>query len=199
MPSLARAVARAVSKNEGDVQSIRKLAEGGFNRSFEISLKDGLEVVARLPYPSTLPKRYAVASEVATLDLVRSYGIPVPRVYDYSLNSDNPVGCEYILMEKMAGTEIGHTWYNLSMQQKKSLTFKVAKLEAILFFIPLPAYGSVYYKRDLATTDRCIDIPDRDGLCIGPIAALSWWHDRRELISIDRGPCMWKSPQIKPY
>src|SRR5271155_1500008 len=156
---LKRTVIQAVDRCEDDIQSFCKLAEGGFNRTFEITMKDSLQIIARLPYPSTLPKRYAVASEVATMDLIRSYGLPVPRIYGYSTTPNNPVGSEYIIMEKTVGKEVGHTWYDLSVKERKSITLEVAKLEAILFSIPLPAFGSVYYKRDLADTDQSIDIP----------------------------------------
>lgn len=186
---LKRTVTQAVSRCEADIQSFHKLAEGGFNRTFEITMKDGLQTVARLPYPSTLPKRYAVASEVATMDLVRSYGLPVPQIYAYSTTPNNPVGSEYIIMEKIVGREVGHAWYDLSMKERKSITSEVARLEEILFSISLPAYGSVYYKRDLAATDQSIDIPAHHGLCIGPDVALGWWYDRRDTLSIDRGPC----------
>jgi aminoglycoside phosphotransferase (APT) family kinase protein len=105
--ALRKAVAQAVSRDEDDIDCLRKLAEGRFNRTFEVSMKDGLRIVCRLPYPSTLPKRYAVASEVATMDFVRLYGLPVPQIYDYSVTADNPIGSEYI-MEKVAGKEVGH-------------------------------------------------------------------------------------------
>ncbi|RMD43642.1 hypothetical protein DV735_g1434, partial [Chaetothyriales sp. CBS 134920] len=185
---LKRAVAQAVNHSEDDIQGFRKLAEGGFNRTFEITMKDGLQTIARLPYPSTLPKRYAVASEVATMDLLRSYGLPVPQVHGYSVTSNNPVGCEYIIMEKMAGKEIGNAWYDMSVSERKSVTSEVTKLEAIMFSIPLPGFGSIYHKRDLAATDKSIDIPAHQGLCIGPDAALEWWCDGRDSLAIDRGP-----------
>ncbi|RMZ77268.1 hypothetical protein DV738_g4502, partial [Chaetothyriales sp. CBS 135597] len=185
---LKRAVAQAVNHSEDDIQGFRKLAEGGFNRTFEITMKDGLQTIARLPYPSTLPKRYAVASEVATMDLLRSYGLPVPQVHGYSVTSNNPVGCEYIIMEKMPGKEIGNAWYDMSVSERKSVTSEVAKLEAIMFSIPLPGFGSIYHKRDLAATDKSIDIPAHQGLCIGPDAALEWWCDGRDSLAIDRGP-----------
>ena len=196
VPELKRIVAKAVNKDEEDVESLSKLAEGGFNRTFKITMKDGLQIIARMPYPSTLPKRYAVASEVATMDLVRTYGLPVPRIYAYAITADNPVGSEYIIMEKVQGREIGHAWYDLSVQEKKKVTLDVAKLEASLFTISLPASGSVYYKKDLLATDRSIDIQGHDGLCIGPDVALSWWYDRRDSLFIDRGPCKYKCSSL---
>lgn len=144
---------QAVDRCEDDIRSFRKFAEGGFNRTFEITMKDGQQIVARLPYPSTLPKRYAVASEVATVDLIRFYGLPVPRIFGYSTTSNNPVGSEYIIMEKAVGKEVGHTWYDLSVKERKSITLEVARLEGVLFSIPLPAFGSVYGV--LQTRFRC--------------------------------------------
>ena len=74
-----------------------KLAEGGFNRTFLITMHDGFEMVARIPYPVTVPKFYAIASEVATMRFLRFAGLPVPEVYDYSPSSDNAAKTEYIL------------------------------------------------------------------------------------------------------
>ncbi|KAI9709971.1 MAG: hypothetical protein M1820_003049 [Bogoriella megaspora] len=185
---LKRVVAKAVNRQEGAVQKICKLAEGGFNRTFEVTMNDGVQVIARLPYPTTVPKRYAIASEVATIDLVRSYGVPVPRIFDYATTPQNAVGSEYIIMEKMLGNEVGHRWFELSTSERKVITLDVAKIEGLLFSIPLPACGSVYYKRDLASTDESIDISDHKGLCVGPDAATSWWYDRRDILSVNRGP-----------
>jgi hypothetical protein len=45
------------------IVDLGKLAEGGFNRTFLITMRDGFRMVARIPYPVTVPKYYAVASE----------------------------------------------------------------------------------------------------------------------------------------
>lgn len=49
---------------------LTKLPEGFFNKVFSLTLENGSEVIARLPDPNAGQSRYAVASEVATLDLV---------------------------------------------------------------------------------------------------------------------------------
>ncbi|KAI1908827.1 hypothetical protein LOZ61_005346 [Ophidiomyces ophidiicola] len=99
---LKRLAAASIHRHESDIKDFQKLAEGGFNRVFEITMKDdNTRILARLPYPSTVPKRLAVASEVATLDLLRCHDIPVPKVLGYSANTDNSVGAEYILLEKL--------------------------------------------------------------------------------------------------
>lgn len=185
---LINAAAKAVDKPPSDVKSLCKLAEGGFNRVFDISMKDGSSILARLPYPSTLPQRLAVASEVTTMDLVRAHGVPAPRVLGYS-DGDNSVGAEYILMERLPGRPIGDAWFDLSEKERLKILLQIVQLEAKLFAIDLPASGSVYYARDLPTCTSRIDIPGSDaGLCIGPYTAMQWWSGERGDLKIDRGP-----------
>jgi hypothetical protein len=154
-------------------------------------MKDGSEVLARLPYPSTKPNQLAIASEVATLDLVRACGIPVPKVLCYSTDADNPVGAEFIIMEKLPGRPIGDRWFDLTEDQRLKIISEVVQTETKLSKIDLPAYGSVYYERDLpADMSRSAITPtsDNQGLCIGPHVSLRWWYKERGSIHLDRGP-----------
>jgi aminoglycoside phosphotransferase (APT) family kinase protein len=104
--ALAQTVCRSVGRPVESLASITKLAEGGFNRVLQATFDDGYEVIARLPYRTTVPECYAVASEAATLDLLRSRGVPVPKVLGYSPDRTNPVGIEYALLEKIQGTPL---------------------------------------------------------------------------------------------
>ena len=61
--------------------NLSKLAEGGFHRTFLLIFCDDFQMIAGIPYPATVPKYYAVASEVATMEFLRSSGLPVPQVY----------------------------------------------------------------------------------------------------------------------
>ncbi|KAF2656341.1 hypothetical protein K491DRAFT_767808 [Lophiostoma macrostomum CBS 122681] len=185
---LKKATATSVNRPVSDVKSCRKMAEGGFNRVFDISMEDGSSVLARLHYPSTVPRHLAVVSEVATLDFVRAHGIPTPRVLAYSVDA-NAVGAEYMLMEKLPGRPLGNAWFNFSEEERLKVLHKIVELEAKLFAIKLPASGSVYYARDLSPGTLRIDVPGSgDGLCIGPYAALRWWSGERAGLDIDRGP-----------
>ncbi|CAG7918334.1 unnamed protein product [Penicillium olsonii] len=51
---------------------ITMLAEGGFNKVFLLRAKNGREVIARIPTPVAGPPHYTTASEVATMDFLRS-------------------------------------------------------------------------------------------------------------------------------
>ena len=103
---LCRLAAQSVRRSPQDILAFAKLAEGGFNRTFLITMLDGFQMVARIPYPATVPKYYAVASEVATMAFLRSSGLPIPEVYGYSPASDNAAKTEYIFMEFMRGTKL---------------------------------------------------------------------------------------------
>lgn len=161
-------------------------------------MNDGMQVLARLPYKSTVPKRLTVTSEVATLDLIRTHDIPVPKVLDYSTNSDNSVGADYIIMEKVPGNPIGESWYTFSDKERLKVLSGLVKLEAKLFAIDLPASGGLYYSHDLPSdVERAIVRPSQDSngttgrreICVGPVASLKWWYGERSLLrDINRGP-----------
>lgn len=186
--ALKRVAAQSLQRRDTDVKSLSKLAEGGFNRVLQITMVDDTQILARLPYPSTEPRQLAVASEVATLALLRAHGLPVPHVHAYSTDAKNPVGSEYIIMEKMPGRSLSACWFDLSDQQRLKVLLQLVQLEAKLHTIDFPASGSIYYARDLPSDLPRIVIPESD-LCIGPSAALGWWFAERATLPIDHGPC----------
>ncbi|KAE8350855.1 phosphotransferase family protein [Aspergillus coremiiformis] len=187
--ALKSTAAQSLQRCDTDVKSLSKLAEGGFNRVLQITMVDDTQILARLPYPSTEPRQLAVASEVATLALLRTHGLPVPRVHAYSTDARNPVGSEYIIMEKLPGRPLGACWFDLSDQQRLKVLLQLVQLEAKLHAIELPASGSIYYARDLPSDSPRIAISDSD-FCIGPSTALKWWFSERAKLRIDRGPCV---------
>ncbi|KAK2764467.1 hypothetical protein FQN54_009162 [Arachnomyces sp. PD_36] len=190
---LKRAAASSIHRHEDDIKSFTKLAEGGFNRVFEITMNDDVQILARLPYPSTAPKRLTVASEVATLDLIRSHDIPVPKILSYSTDPDNSIGSEYIIMEKAPGEPIGKSWYTLSDKERLKVLMGLVKLETKLFAIDLPASGGLFYSHDLPPEAKGVVVRSyksgRGEICVGPDASLKWWYGERALLrGINRGP-----------
>jgi aminoglycoside phosphotransferase (APT) family kinase protein len=168
-----------------------KLAEGGFNRTFLITMHGGFEMVVRIPYPVTVLKFYAIASEVATMRLLRSAGLPVPEVYDYSPSSDNAAKTEYIFMEFMRGTKLSNVWLELEEPDIVSILRQLTQLESRMMSIPFPAGGSLYYTKDLEKVAGRTGIPlNNESFCVGPDARLHMWYGRRSQLDVDRGPCM---------
>lgn len=103
---LRRLAAESVNKTAEDVVSLSKFAEGGFNRIFIVTLRDGQQIVARIPCPMTIPRSHIVASEVATIEYLRSHGLPAPKIYGYSPESNNAAGTAYIMMELVHGSKL---------------------------------------------------------------------------------------------
>ncbi|KAL2859469.1 kinase-like domain-containing protein [Aspergillus pseudodeflectus] len=193
VPELKRLAAQSVQHREEDVVDLVKLAEGGFNRSFLITLQNGRQLVARIPYPVTEPKALMIASEVATMDFVRSHGIPVPKIFDYSVTEDNAAGTEYIFMEYVQDINLGHIWFTLTWKQREKIVTSLVELESRLFALQFPASGSLFYSRDLADDIPRVPLQQQDpdtgkDFCIGPDMSLGMWYGRRLGLSVDRGP-----------
>ena len=68
----------------------------------------------RLLYPSTIPRKYGVASEVAKTEFLRIPGVPLPKAFDRNSSASNEIGPEYIIMERVQGRELADTWYTIT-------------------------------------------------------------------------------------
>lgn len=158
-------------------------------------MRNNFQFVARIPYSITEPKRLVVASEVATMDFLRSHGLPIPKVYDYSATSENAAGTEYIFMELVHGKCLGDVWFDLSEKAMHTIIAKLVDLESRLFNITFPANGSLYYSKDLPVKSNHVEVPPTSSItsgrfCIGPDTTLGLWYGRRQNAGVDRGPCM---------
>ena len=187
---LLRLAAESVDRSPDDIVDLKKLAEGGFNRTFLITMRGGFQMVARIPYPATIPKYFAVASEVATMALLRSSGLPIPEVYGYSPAPDNAAETEYIFMEFVEGTNLSDIWFDLGEGDIISISRQLVELESKMMSIAFPAGGSLYYTKDLEKVTGRPGIPLEDErFCVGPETRLVLWYGRRSQLDVDRGPC----------
>jgi hypothetical protein len=170
--------------------SLSKLGEGGFNRTFLVTMRDGFEMVARVPYGFP-PVYFTLASEVATMNLLRSSGVPVPQVYGYSPGSDNAARTEYIFMEYVRGTSLNDIWSTLELEEARHVLQQLDELESKVLSLSFSAGGSIYYPHDLdGLVARRKPIPLEDGrFCVGPDVNPIYWHGRRSQLDVDRGPC----------
>ncbi|RAL12777.1 phosphotransferase family protein [Aspergillus homomorphus CBS 101889] len=148
-----------------------KIPEGLFNKVFSLHMETGKEILARIPNPNAGHPHYMVASEVASLDFLRNVlEIPVPRVLAWSSSSQpNPVGAEYILMERVEGRQLGEIWddilyYRSTFPQGRSIVaMEGANLEG---------------------QSKCV---------LGPTTQRSFWENEMQAMEIDRGP--WATAQ----
>lgn len=142
---------------------------------FLLRAKNGREVIARIPTPIAGPPHYTTASEAATINFLRTVlKLPVPEVLAYSASSDNPVGAEYILMERVEGESLSSRWLSLTTDEVKDIMTQIAVMERKIFDFQFPAYRSLYHKKGL---DGETQIPVVEDFCIGPVSArqfLAW-------------------------
>lgn len=197
VPELMRIAAIAVGRNR--CVDIVKVTEGGFNKIFLLTMDDGYEVIARIPTPIAGPPHYMTASEVATMDFLRTQlDIPVPKVFEWAsrVDEENSVGAEYIIMEKVQGVSLGSLWLSLSTKELVTVIKQIVDIETRLFSSHFPKHGSLYYKKDLEEKFH-EDNPNvansnllADRFCVRPVATSAFWEKERGQMNLDRGPCL---------
>ncbi|KAJ3987972.1 kinase-like domain-containing protein [Lentinula detonsa] len=178
---LCRLAAQSVHQSPTDVVSISKLAEGGFNRTFVVALRDGRQLVARVPYPRIVPDYYAVEC----IEYQRTCGIPVPEIYGYPADSDNVAGTPYILMEFVHGPKLSEVWRSLGDEEVISVVRQLTQIESRMMSQPFPAGGSLYFTEDLEKVAPGLGVPLEDKrFCVGPDTKLALWYGRRAGLDI---------------
>jgi hypothetical protein len=141
--------------------------EGGFSRALLLHKEDKSEIIAKIPFPIAGPPKYTTGSEVAVLQYrmlstfiymlcvltkvpitVHAHTrVPVPKILAWSCDASNPVGAEYIMMEKAPGVQLFERWDKISERDKFGLVRQLTKLEGEMAEIRLPASGSLYRRR----------------------------------------------------
>ena len=122
--------------------------------------------------------------------------IPVPRVLSWSSPSQhNPVGAEYIFMERVKGRQLSEVWGAMSEAQRFDLVKSLVEIEQKLVNVKFPLHGSLYYKSTCYHGGNTVDPIEpakkvTSDFVIGPTTQRSFWEDEKGELDIDRGPCM---------
>ncbi|KAL5337438.1 hypothetical protein BJX70DRAFT_409301 [Aspergillus crustosus] len=132
-------VAAAAGGQTSPIVSINKM-EGGFSKAFLMRKADGTEVIAKIPFY-----------------LKTNTSVSVPRVLSWSPDSANPVGAEYIIMDKARGVPLFERWGEMSEPKKLELIRNLSKQEAQFSGIQFPGLEG-----DTDSSKFCIGpTPDR--------------------------------------
>ncbi|OBZ65402.1 Altered inheritance of mitochondria protein 9, mitochondrial [Grifola frondosa] len=198
---LKRVAAQAVGA--GCCTRMKKTHEGSFNKIFALEFDNNAELIAKIP-TALIPPFYTTASEVATMDYARTIlGLPVPRVLAWNARPDtnvNPVGAEYILMEKIRGDPLYTRWDGIRGNDMRTVVEQVINMEQRFVWHRFSQIGSLFYKEDVepALRDRPLyaagDADDEasERFRVGPLVDWAIWRGSRASLDIDRGP--WPDP-----
>jgi hypothetical protein len=125
-------------------------------------------------------------------------GTPVPKVLAWSSKAqENPVGAEYIIMEKVQGIELERVWPSMSIKDRLTLVKNIVGFQKGWTSVSFKKFGGLYYATDLdePTTNEPLYI-DTDGtditnekFAIGPSTGRELIDNARATIQFDRGPC----------
>ncbi|PYH64433.1 phosphotransferase family protein [Aspergillus vadensis CBS 113365] len=169
--------------------SIAKIGEGSYNKSFKLIMDNGKTVVARIPNPNAGPAYLTTASEVATMDFLRTIlHIPVPEVlaWNSAVNSTNSIGAEYIVMEHAPGSNLADAWTDMDLEHKVQTMEDIMSIQQKLLSLRFSAYGCIFYKTDAPPGSQpAIVVGDNYPPEVGQNISE---NNGRESMDIDRGP-----------
>lgn len=150
---------------DSDSAEIEFLSEGGFHKVYTITApslatKQLKSFVLRIPLP--VDPYFKTESDVATTEMVRyTTQVPVPIIYAYDSSSDNDLGYEWILMEKINGKPMFDHWENMDYDSKLGFTKLIAGWNTQLAKIVSTKIGAIYMHYTTTAlkfyVGRCVD------------------------------------------
>ena len=63
------------------------------------------------------------------MEVLRLYGIPIPKIFDWSSSQSNTVGSDYIIMERVQGRELADTWYTMTFEERMTIIKNIVDIE----------------------------------------------------------------------
>lgn len=189
------------------------------NKALLLTMDNGSVVFAKLPNPCAGPAYYTTASEVATRTLVGAVtqtlisvrlkimsqlsevlDIPVPRILAWCARSDNPVGAEYILEERVRGQPLSSLWGDwtrLCLEDRFGIISQVVEIERKLTDAQLKHHGCVYFVEDFPHGERLefvrMTSPSTlQNFRMGPFVTDLWTKEKASM-DLNRGPCKYNA------
>jgi len=101
------------------------------------------ELILRVQNTHSWRRRRVTENEVAVMRWVSLHDVPlVPQVLAFSADaSTSPLGCEFILMEKIQGQSLSQTWHKLSVEERSRYMEQLRAWLARLRAVPRPPGG----------------------------------------------------------
>ncbi|KDN37881.1 hypothetical protein RSAG8_09855, partial [Rhizoctonia solani AG-8 WAC10335] len=142
---------QVVSEYFGAPCTLVKLDQGGYHKVYDVmSNTNSMAQNAVVRVASSAFPRDKLLSGIATLRYIAAHTtIPVPQVYQWNADACNPVGAEYMIMQKVPGiAPYGDRWESLPTETKLNVVKQVAEHLIILFSLRFEKAGSLYLSED---------------------------------------------------
>ncbi|KAI1911304.1 hypothetical protein LOZ61_003968 [Ophidiomyces ophidiicola] len=190
---------RTAAKSVGAMRCIdvEECPDGLYSKALILTMDDETQVVAKIPYPNVGVPYYTTASEVATMDFARNVlQTPAPQIYAWNASIDpkkNPVGAEFIVMEKMAGVPLSDVWCDLKPDQKVKVCVQIIGFMKRWTNVHFPAIGSLYYAETISKSSKNSlyfdgnDSVRNSRFAVGPSSNRDWSDEGRRDIQCDKG------------
>ena len=156
--SLSELVGIALSALEKDsLSDIKVLAYGFGSKVYSLTFSDGTEAVVRLPHvngelrgPDWL--RRILECEVATMKYAKEklppeFAALIPTIHAWDAETENIVGQQYMIMEKIKGVPFSDVWDDATFDQKRYVVEQLARFTYALHSIgnEFTEFGSIYF------------------------------------------------------
>ena len=169
-------------------------AEGAFNKLYAITVSNSGSPQYIFRATSPVEPFFKTASEVATLSyLLKHTSIPVPRIFAHSSTSDNELGCEWTLMEKVPGVPLADVWSDIDLETKARVTRSVAGYVRQLQDLRrrFTAIGNLYFREESDTFNPAVRVSQTEDekYVLGPLVTPYMFAGGRKLrVPRDLGP-----------
>ncbi|OJD26720.1 hypothetical protein ACJ73_01890 [Blastomyces percursus] len=182
---LARVVAAAVGANS--CLNIKKYPDGMYNKTFMLTMDNGTQAVAKIPYPNASLPHLTTASDVATMEF---------SIFNSWNSRPNSVGAEYIIMEKIPGVPLDSVWPSMKIEDRLAIIVKtIAWYQEARMSVSFNHFGGLYFAQDLDGFRHQSMSYEKGGLtlsdekfAIGPSTARENVDNGRSAVQFDRGP-----------
>ena len=151
---------------------------------------------------------YKTASEVATIKYLHAHtSIPIPDVFAWDASDDNPIGFEWILMERVSGIPLQEVWYpehmagSVDWHIKERTVERLAEVVAQMWRLRFPVGGSLYLADGTGVpgpADNGLALSDNISVTVGRVVSLEFfWENHLQLTGIERGPFRSSGPWLE--
>ncbi|MGH9855589.1 MAG: phosphotransferase family protein, partial [Blastocatellia bacterium] len=126
----ARIVQRVL---EESVINVNRFVTGACHFVYDVITESGRNVVARIARPEN---RHFLAGAVYWYKFLKPKGLPLPTIISYDLDA-TVFPFPYMVLERIAGEDLGIVYSQLSGAEKKALANEIARVQNIAGSLPL--------------------------------------------------------------